>query len=266
MSRQKTFSTMRAGVVALLAGAAGLSFLPSALAAGSDAGIARPSGTVSIAADGGLGAFTPASVDPRLLQRLRPAAAEDKQASGIFRFTPAGSRQAGRRAVTVAVRIDSETARAISFRESTIPGGDAGMRDMPGVAPVGFNLGIARGYQSFAPDHVESPVAGKSLVPPSDIHKLDMPDLSSFTPAGSSRSNRFSAVVDMEIDALPGAAPRTITGDGDVSVDVAGAYRVAKNLKVTAGLRYSAENDRLAPLTAEQQDSQAVYIGTQFRF
>jgi len=35
---------------------------------------------------------------------------------------------------------------------------------------------------------------------------------------------------------------------------------------VTAGVRYSQERDRLGPLTDGTQDSQAVYLGTQFRF
>jgi len=41
---------------------------------------------------------------------------------------------------------------------------------------------------------------------------------------------------------------------------------VTRNVAVTAGVRYSSERDRIAPLTDTTQDSQAVYVGTRFRF
>jgi hypothetical protein len=41
---------------------------------------------------------------------------------------------------------------------------------------------------------------------------------------------------------------------------------VTGNLRVTAGVRYSAERERLAPLADGQQDNQSVYVGTRFRF
>jgi hypothetical protein len=53
---------------------------------------------------------------------------------------------------------------------------------------------------------------------------------------------------------------------GEQTVDLGGAYRVTRNLDVTAGVRLSQDRDRLAPLTDSVQDSQAVYVGTQFRF
>ena len=63
-----------------------------------------------------------------------------------------------------------------------------------------------------------------------------------------------------------GRAPRTFAGDSDDLVDVGGSYRVAKNLDLTAGVRYSQERERLLPLTDGKQDNQAVYLGTQFHF
>ncbi len=65
---------------------------------------------------------------------------------------------------------------------------------------------------------------------------------------------------------LPGASERALDPDRAYSVDVTGSYRLSRNLDVTAGVRLQRENDRLAPLTDERQDSQAVYVGTQFRF
>ena len=46
-----------------------------------------------------------------------------------------------------------------------------------------------------------------------------------------------------------------------------GSYRLTRNFDVTAGVRYTQERDRLAPVVdTAKQDSQAVYIGTQFHF
>jgi hypothetical protein len=79
--------------------------------------------------------------------------------------------------------------------------------------------------------------------------------------------SRFAARVAVEEEAKTGASPRSIDSRSDQAVDVAGSYRLTRNLDVTAGVRYSQERDRLAPLAeSAQQDSQAVYVGTQFRF
>ena len=62
-----------------------------------------------------------------------------------------------------------------------------------------------------------------------------------------------------------GRAPRTFSDTAD-RVDLGGAYRLGRNIDVTAGVRYSQERDRLRPLTDGKKDNQAVYLGTQFRF
>jgi hypothetical protein len=62
-------------------------------------------------------------------------------------------------------------------------------------------------------------------------------------------------------------AQRLITGDQAYSLDVGGAFSIARNVDVTAGARYRISRDRLEPLSREQRrDSQAVYVGTAFRF
>jgi len=252
---------LRAGT-GLLAGTACVLGLGQAVAAVADIG--APTIELNLPGDG-LGSFTPASVDPKLIDRLRRASnARTEGASSLFRFTPAGASHAGARSVTVAVRVDKETARAISLRK---PVNDAG-RGIAGLDPVTFNLGVARGYQSFAQSSIPASREGAGRLLSDQIADIDAPDLSSFTPAKAKSGNsRFSTSIELDADAaVPGASPRTISGGGDMSVDVAGAYRVAKNLKVTAGIRYSSERDRLAPLTDSQQDSQSVYVGTRFRF
>ena len=60
---------------------------------------------------------------------------------------------------------------------------------------------------------------------------------------------------------------RILAEDEAYSLDVGGAYSIARNIDVTAGARYRISRDRLEPLAgAARRDSQAVYIGTAFRF
>jgi len=47
---------------------------------------------------------------------------------------------------------------------------------------------------------------------------------------------------------------------------VGSAYALTHNLDVTAGVRYRGRQNRLGPLTDDAQDSQAVYLGTTFKF
>ncbi|MCT2401608.1 hypothetical protein [Novosphingobium mangrovi (ex Huang et al. 2023)] len=178
-----------------------------------------------------------------------------------FPFTPAGTPNRPDRSVTVAVRVDPEAAKAIivhgppAAAQGTADSGPARMR-MP---PTAFNLGISRGYQNFAQDLVPQ-TANKPLT--------DMPDLRKFSlqPGPSDDTNsRFSTRLSIDEKRAPGRAPRTFAGEAG-EVDLSGAYRVTNNLDVTAGVRYSQERERLRPLTDGKQDSQSVYVGTQFHF
>jgi predicted porin len=63
-----------------------------------------------------------------------------------------------------------------------------------------------------------------------------------------------------------GRAPRSATAEESVAVDFGSSYRLARNLDVTAGVRYKSQRDRLEPLADTRRDSQAVYVGTQFKF
>ncbi len=226
------------GAVAAGALAFGLLLHPDVGNAFSSGFDSRP---VSLSARGSIGSFTPASVDPRMASR-----------GSINRLAR------------------SETARAVSVRQALA----AAAASQPGIAavriaPSGFNLGIARGYESFAPK-LAPKLAGAIAAP--EMKKFDMPDLASFAAgkgkdrAASTEDARFAPRVALDETAKPGRAPRTLEGQGDYSVDVGGSYRVSRNLAVTAGVRYSTERDRVAPLTDATQDSQAVYVGTQFRF
>jgi hypothetical protein len=212
-------------------------------------------------------AFTPAAGDPRVAEIVAQRGGDP---SRFVRFTPAGTSDRGSRNVTVAVRVDQEVARAISVRSAIEIAGEDRVAAVAGprIAPTRYNLGLARGYQSFARP---APVAA---APATQLNDADIPDLAAFVPSAGVREkpSRFAAKVELE-EGAGGAAetPQLVRRSGqpiaDQSLDVAGSYRLTRNLDVTAGVRYSQERDRLAPLPdVEEQDSRAIYIGTQFRF
>ena len=183
------------------------------------------------------------------------------QDDSAFPFTPAGAAGHGQRAVTVAVRIDEGTAHAIEVRSAIAAAQDQMSAEGPvRIAPVRYNLGVLRGYQGFA-----------QLAQPSVLSKklsdAAIPDLSAFRPAPAPQGDpsRFAGKIALQHEEKLGSAPRTHDALGEQSVDVAESYRLTRNLDVTAGLRYSQQHDRLTSVNG-QQDSQAVYVGTQFRF
>lgn len=206
----------------------------------------------------GFATFTPASVDASLARFV----AEHAETSHLMRFTPAGTGSGFGRSVTVAVRIDSEMARAISVRSAIAKASEQLSGSKIELAPTRFDLGVARGYQSFAQ---AKPVV---TITPTQLADIAMPDLSEFRPSPGVKSQpgRFSARLALEKDQRTGRAEGTLESLGEQTFELGGAVRVTRNLDVTAGVRYSQDRDRIAPLTNGEQDSQAVYVGTQFRF
>lgn len=224
-------------------------------------GLAVASGTdsnpVSLSARGGIGSFTPASIDPKLASELRMYS---KNARSTFRFTPAKSEGALPQSVTVAVRVRGEKSNAVSVR-SALPkvGGKESSGTPVAITKTAFSLGVAKGWQKFAL--------------PGDIKDIKAPDLSAMKPVKpaepryAKKPSRFRPNVEVDAAPAPGSVARTLDGEEGYTVDVGGSYKLTRNLDVTAGVRISNErDDRLDRLTTEQQDSQAVYVGTQFRF
>jgi hypothetical protein len=201
--------------------------------------------------------FTPASVDPKLAKFVTERSTGTAR---MMRFTPAGVAERGKQSLTVAVRIDEESAQAIQVRSAIATaqdqvGGASGVR----IVSARYNLGMARGYQSFA----QPTVLSKNLA------DAAIPDLSTFKPAPIAQpdQSRLVSRVALAHDEKPGVTPRTREALGEQSLDVATSYRLTRNLDVSAGVRYSQDRDRIAPATEPvPQDSQAFYVGTQFRF
>jgi len=204
---------------------------------------------------GGLTSFTPGQIDPWL---ARAIGARPPGNGPLFRFTPAGIAARPDRSVTVAVRVDPETARTIIVRapaRANVAGA------LPArVASAAYSLGAAHGYQVFLPGMSQ-------LVATASASHDEMPDLSGFTlNDGDGGNARLNAQIRLAEKDRAGRAPRTLEGTGEQIVDLGGSYRLTHNIDVTAGLRYSQDRDRLKPLADGKQDDQAVFVGTRFHF
>ncbi|ANY18883.1 hypothetical protein A6F68_00348 [Tsuneonella dongtanensis] len=237
---------------------ASLLFAAGALLVGAPTAVfAIPDESLSRGAVAQIVPFTPANVDPAVARSLAAKIAARGQ---TLRFTPAGSAPGKNRTVTVAIRVAPEQARAISVRSAIAAAkGEAGAG--PSIATLAksrYNLGISRGYETFA----------KPAVPSLNLKPIEMPDLASFRPREGVKETpgRLQPRLALESGTITGRSPRTLEGAGEQAVDLGAGYRLSKNLNVTAGVRLSQERDRLAPLTDAVRDDQAVYVGTQFRF
>lgn len=211
---------------------------------------------VSLRSLGSIGSFTVAGADPELAASFKLNALRGKS---NFKFTPTGGKRAGDRAVTVVVRQPGNN--AVSVRENIALAGVGAKQIVPTkITKTSYSLGSAKGLKSFA-----LPV--KQL-------KGNIPDLSEISvgkaPAeqkSTGKKSRFNTRFSLDAKSPMAAAPRALDdSEKDYTLDVGGSYSVTKNLAVTAGVRLNNERDRMAPLTDSRQDSQAVYVGTQFRF
>lgn len=224
---------------AFLAGAA-LSSVPAIGAPGD----ATRTKTRIASAPRAIGAFTPAAADPRLAAALAKAGI----GAGSFRFTPTEARRDGNRAITVAVR-----ATGIE------PGRNAMASAAPAsvsLAPIAYNLGAAVGWKRFA-------LSG-------DLTRVDLgaqPGSRESVDVGVAYVDKRSvARVKATADRPLAGGPRLIEEAKSYSVDVNGTYSLTRNIDLTAGLRYKTDRDRLERFRDERRDSQAVYVGTAFKF
>ena len=81
------------------------------------------------------------------------------------------------------------------------------------------------------------------------------------------RKDRFSTKMLIESRRDAAATVRNPSTEKDYSLDLASSYSLTRNLNVTAGVRYNnSVAGRLTPMTDDRQDSQAVYLGTIFKF
>jgi len=194
----------------------------------------------------GIGTFTPAAADPKLAAIL----ARSGLADNSFRFTPSELRRGTGRAVTVAVR-----ARSTRIAQG---GTQLAAASTPSVslAPIAYNLGVSVGWKRFA---VSADVAKVDLVTqPGGRERAEV----GLTYTGKRAAARIQANSERPLADTP-----VLIGDKpSYAFDLGGSYSVTRNVAVTAGVRYKSEDQRLPRLTDNRRDSQAVYVGTAFRF
>jgi hypothetical protein len=154
----------------------------------------------------------------------------------------------GQRSITVMVRASNDR---VAVNRTLVP---------VDIAPVAFSLNGAHNWRKFA---LPEAVGRKALDP---VPVETMVDAKNFA-LEDGKKDRFSTKVLLETRRDAAATVRNPSADKDYSLDLASSYSLTRNLNVTAGVRYNnSMAGRLTPMTDDRQDSQAVYLGTIFKF
>lgn len=219
--------------------------LTPALAASSDSARkpARPHTFIALHPGG----FTPAMSDPRLAAELGRRGVQPNS----FRFTPVVATLGSAKAVRVAIR-----ARAATTADAVRHAGQASESAVTAITPAVYNLGVSVGWKRFAFSGDVDHVRGGTIPGGRQTAELGL----------SYSASRFTGRVELGAARLDPDTPHLIADDESYTVGIGGSYRLTHNLDVTGGLRYKMQRDRLEPITDQRRDSQAVYVGTAFRF
>jgi len=193
------------------------------------------------------GSFTPAVADPRHAAEFARRGFQ----TGSMRFTPATTSADRGEAIKVAVR-----ARAATVAQAARTVADASSTPVTAITPTGYNLGVAIGWKRFALSGDVAKVQGGPVPGGREAAEVGV----------SYAGKKFTGRVQVGAERADPAQVRVIPVESSYSLDVGGSYRIGRNLDVTGGVRYRIQNDRLEPTTDQRRDSQAVYIGTAFRF
>ncbi|MAX15700.1 MAG: hypothetical protein CMN59_09485 [Sphingobium sp.] len=218
--------------------------LSPAIGAATDLAPLRPDAPVSLGALGSISSFPPTTKDPQLAAAYAKIAASASRQG--FRFTPTSGSLSGQREITIMVRASDR-------------GGSDKTETPVDIKPMAFSLNGAHNWRKFA---LPESVGRKALDP---VPVETMVDAKNFS-LDDGKKDRFSTKVLIESRREPSAA-RNPAAEKDYSLDLASSYSLTRNLNVTAGVRYNNNVvGRLTPMTDDRQDSQAVYLGTSFKF
>ena len=196
---------------------------------------------------GSIGNFTPAVADPR----LAAAFARRGFQTETLRFTPSAASRDKSKAVRVAVR-----ARAGATPQIARTAADPLPAGVTAITPAVYNLGASLGWKRFALSGDIAKVQGGVVPGAREEAQVGVSYL----------GNKFTGRVAVGAERTNGTLAKIAVPENSYSLDVGGSYSIARNLDVTGGVRYKIQRDRLEPLADERRDSQAVYIGTAFRF
>ena len=81
-----------------------------------------------------------------------------------------------------------------------------------------------------------------------------------------SLSNKLSTRVAVGAERTTGNPLPALRRGDNVSLDAGASYSLSRRIALTGGVRYNIERDRLSALQDQRRDSQAVYVGTAFKF
>jgi hypothetical protein len=192
--------------------------------------------------------FTPANADPKLAAAL----AGKSLALTDFKFTPAPAN--GRPSqVRVAIR-----ARTLAPAQGQLAGAAVQTAAVSALTPTGYNLGVAVGWRRFA-------VSG-------DVAKVKSADKaiggreSAVLGVSYSLNNRLSTRVAVGAERQTGNPVPALRRGDNMSLDAGASFNLSRRIALTGGVRYNIERDRLSTLQDDRRDSQAVYVGTAFKF
>ena len=195
-----------------------------------------------------ISSFTPANADPKLAASL---GSSKGLALTDFKFTPAPAK--GRPSqVRVAIR-----ARAAAPAQTTLAAAPA-TAAVDALKPTGYNLGAAIGWKRFA-------VSG-------DVAKVQSANSAlggretAVVGVSYSLNKRLTTRVAVGADKSDGRALPALRKGDNYSLDVGGSYDLSRRIALTGGVRYNIERDRASTAQDVRRDSQAVYVGTAFKF
>lgn len=194
----------------------------------------------------GFGSFTPASADPQLAAAMSRTALS----ATAFQFTPSEGTVIGSRAIKAAVRVQSASPLRMPDRVAAVTPTST-------LNPVAYNLGTSASWKRLA---ASGDMPRLDLVSPS-IGR-DQMGLGVNYP-GRKLTSRVSAIGERAIGDQAKLVADTAPGQ---LVDMGGSYKLTRNLDVTAGVRYRTDRERMLRIAPERRDSQAIYVGTAFRF
>ena len=191
--------------------------------------------------------FTPANADPRLAATFAGRGASLNE----FKFTPSAAKTRPSQ-IRIAIRAPAANSGA-KLPHTAVASASA----INGLTATSYNLGVGVGWRRFA-------VAG-------DVAKVKDAD-----PALGGRESaalgvsyslkRFTGRVAVAADRADGQALAALRRADNYSLDVGGSFDLNRRLAVTGGVRYRIDRDRFSPIRDDRRDSQAVYVGTAFKF
>ena len=194
-----------------------------------------------------VGSFTPANADPKLAAAL----AGKGLSLTDFKFTPAPAK--GRPSqVRVAIRAQTPAPTPARLTDANAATATASL------TPSTYNLGVAVGWRRFA-------VSG-------NVAKAKDADLalggreSAVVGVSYSLSSRLSTRVAVGAERTTGSPLPALRRGDNVSLDAGASYALSRRIALTGGVRYNVERDRMSALQDDRRDSQAVYVGTAFKF